>query len=324
MSIRVSVVIPTYLRPELLHRCLVALSRQSLPSTDFEVIVVDDGDCPRTRELIKQWRSRLTDQPIMRYIVARETQGPAAARNKGWRMAVGSVIAFTDDDTVPERDWLAEGLKALQPEMAAVTGRIVVPTPTRPTDFQRVTRGLEEAEFVTANVFVRHEVLVTLGGFDERFKRAWREDSDLQFRILRAGWVIGWAPQASVMHPARAARWGISLSQQRNVFFDALLYKKHPRLYRLKIRWLPPLRYYAIVLAVLLALVLLASGHIAWGAMALLVALALCLGFACKRLKGASHAPRHVAEMLVTSLLIPFLAVFWRLAGAWHFRVIFL
>jgi len=324
MSLQVSVVIPTFLRPELLHRCLLALSRQTLPSAAFEIIVVDDGNCQRTRELVGRWRRRLADLPMARYILAEDTQGPAAARNKGWQAAMGGVIAFTDDDTIPDREWLVEGLKALRPEMAAVTGRVVVPTPRRPTDFQRMTHGLEKAEFVTANVFVRREALRVLGGFDERFKRAWREDSDLQFNILRAGWSIGWAPEARVQHPARPAPWGVSLGQQRNVFFDALLYKKHPRLYRLKIRWLPPLRYYAVVLAVLLALGALLSGHAVLGVLASLLALALCLGFALRRLKGASHAPRHVAEMVLTSLLIPFLAVFWRLAGAWHFRVLFL
>lgn len=324
VSIQVSVVIPTFHRPELLHRCLMALSRQTLASTEYEVIVVDDGDCRLTRELIRRWRVRLADQPIIRYVLAKHTQGPAAARNKGWRMAAGRVIAFTDDDTVPAANWLAEGLKALQPDMAAVTGRVMVPTPMRPTDFQRVTRGLEEAEFVTANVFVRHEALLSLGGFDERFLRAWREDSDLQFRILREGWLIGWAPNAEVLHPVRPVRWGISLGQQRNVFFDALLYKKHPRLYRLKIRWLPPVNYYLIVLGGLVALVALLSGHTMVGASALLVALALCASFAWQRLKGASLTPVHVVEMVVTSILIPFLSVFWRLAGAWHFRVLFL
>ena len=54
-----------------------------------------------------------------------------------------------------------------------------------------------------------------------------------------------------------------------------------------------------------------------------LLVLGLCLHFAWLRLRGASKAPAHVAEMLVTSLAIPYLSVFWRLAGAVRYRVIF-
>jgi GT2 family glycosyltransferase len=326
MTIRVSVVIPTCRRPELLGRCLEALLGQTLPAAEFEVIVVDDGDCARTRQIVAAVSgARIRpDGPRIRLLQALATQGPAAARNLGWRHAQGEVIAFTDDDTVPVRDWLAEGLKALRPTLAAVAGRVVVPTPARATDFERMTKGLEDAEFVTANAFVRRAALEAVGGFDERFLRAWREDSDLQFRLIRSGRAIGWAPMAVVEHPVREAPWGISLRLQRNVFFDALLYKKHPQLYRLKLRPRPPWAYFVIVLAHGLALAATLAGGMVVAVGAWCVALGLSLRLAIQRLKGASLAPSHVLEMLTTSLLIPFLSVYWRLAGAWHFKVRFI
>jgi hypothetical protein len=134
---------------------------------------------------------------------------------------------------------------------------------------------------------------------------------------------VGRAPDAIVVHPVRAAPWGISLSQQANVYFDALLFKKHPRLYLARIRSAPPWRYFIAVLASLVAVVAALAGQATVAAVLFGVSLWLCLAFAWRRLRGTSHAPAHVAEMLVTSLAIPYVAVFWRLRGAWRFKVLF-
>lgn len=323
-TILVSVVIPTCRRNELLRRCLDAVMAQSLPPSCFEVIVVDDGGDGAACEFVRSFAEKSSAGPLLRCAQTLNKRGPAAARNLGWRMAVGEVIAFTDDDTVPASDWLLNGLAALRPGMAAVSGRVVVPTRGPLTDFERMTKGLEHGEFVTANAFVRRSTLFQLGGFDERFRRAWREDSDLQFRILGSGGRIGRAEGAVVKHPVRPVPWGVSLGQQRNVFFDALLYKKHRELYRLKIRPHPPWHYYVIVLSALLSVLAWAQGLPGWAILAGVLALGLIIRFAWLRLRHASRSFHHVSEMLVTSLAIPFLSVFWRLAGAWRFKVIFL
>ena len=325
MSVQVSVVIPTYRRPELIARCLAAVLAQRLEPAAFEVIVVDDGHDEATRAAVSAL-APASGAPALVYLRPAHGRGPAVARNTGWRAARAPLVAFTDDDTLPERDWLAEGLAALRdPTLAAVCGRVRVPDATDPpTDHELMTRGLESAEFVTANAFVRRAALERVGGFDERFRRAWREDSDLQFRLQHEVGAVGRAPRATVLHPVRRERWGVSLAQQRNAFFDALLYKKHPRLYRERIRRVPPWDYYAIVAATLAGPVLFALGRPVPGAAALALAGALVLAFAARRLRRTSRAPAHVAEMLVTSALIPFLAVYWRLRGAWRFRTLFL
>lgn len=286
---RVSVVVPTCGRAELLERCLAALENQSLPRGDYEIIVADDSAL---------------------------RSGPAAARNRGWRKARAPIVAFTDDDTVPERDWLERGLEAMKDSVDAAAGSIVMPIPSEPTDYERDAQGLERSEFVTANCFVRKRVLERLNGFDEGFRLAWREDSDLHFRLLRIGARLVHAPGAVVVHPVRPAGWGVSLKQQKKVMYDALLFKKHRQLYRARIRAGARWDYYAIVAALALA----AAGFTP----ALTLWLVLTLRFFVQRLRGASKRPSHILEMLVTSLLIPPLAVFWRLAGALRYRVAFL
>ncbi|GAA4323663.1 glycosyltransferase [Pigmentiphaga soli] len=325
MPIQASIVVPTYRRPDMLTRCLLALLGQDFEG-GYEIVVADDGPDDDTRAAVEQIAARAAaeDGPQVRYLPVTGTQGPSAARNRGWEIARAPVIAFTDDDTIPEPDWLRRGCHALATGAAAAVGRIVVPLPPRPTDYEVDASGLARAEFATANCFVTRSALETVGGFDERFTMAWREDSDLQFMLLEAGLPVVRANDAVVLHPVRPARRGISVSQQRKVFFDALLYKKHPRLYRMRIRPRPPWHYVAIV-AGLLAAVAGAVAGLPWLAgLGLAVWAVLTLAFCLRRLRNTSRSPAHVAEMLLTSVLIPPLALFWRLRGAWHFRVGFL
>lgn len=258
----VSVVVPTYRRPELLSRCLGALIDQDLAPRRYEIIVCDDGLDGATRDTVA-WiaeAARATGVAVT-YVPVIATQGPAGARNCGWRKARSALVAFTDDDTIPEPDWLSAGCRAARRAHAsAVSGTIRVPLPARASDYERDAAGLESAEFATANCFVTRAMLERVGGFDERYTAAWREDSDLQFAILEAGGTIVAAADAIVVHPVRPAPWGVSVRQQAKSRFDALLYKKHHRLYRQRIAG-PPYRYYAIVLSGLVAPLAALSGH---------------------------------------------------------------
>jgi GT2 family glycosyltransferase len=318
----VSVVVPTCGRPGLLERCLRALAAQRLDPARFEIVVVDDRPSAATEAVVAQWARRAA--PIaLRYLPSPGPHGPAAARNRGWRSARSDVVAFTDDDTEPDVDWLPNGLRALRGDVDAVCGRVVMPIPERPTDYERDAQGLERSEFVTANCFCRRRVLQGLGGFDERFRLAWREDSDLHFRLLESGARIARAEDAIVVHPVRPAPWGVSVRQQKKVAYDALLYRKHPRLYRERIRAKPRWDYHAIVGALFAAALGLALGSMALAATAGAVWIVLTARFCLARLRGASHAPAHVAEMIVTSIAIPPVAAFWRAVGAWRYRLTF-
>jgi GT2 family glycosyltransferase len=326
MNPEITVVIATYERPVLLLRCVDALLAQTLAPERFEIVIVDDGSSRATRESVIAElgaRRRVRRAPILRFLWQPENRGPAAARNCGILAARGRVIAFTDDDTLPAPDWLAAGLVAIAGGADAVAGKVEVPLPAVPTDYERDAAALSNAEFVTANCFVRRDLLAAVGGFDERFRFAWREDTDLCFRLRASGAVVRSSRAARVVHPVRPAAWGVSLAQQRKVMFDALLYKKFPLGYRRYIRRRPPWEYYAAVAAGLCTVVNAVGG--VWPlALASLVAwIAIGVTFARRRLAHTSHAPSHVVEMVVTSFLIPWLSVYWRTRGALRFRVPF-
>lgn len=105
--------------------------------------------------------------------------------------------------------------------------------------------------------------------------------------------------------------------------FDALLFKKYPDLYDHHVGFRrPPLDYLLIVLGTLAGLVALPFSP-ATGVLLLVLAVALVLAFAMRRLRGLSRSPRQVADMVISSFAIPFTSLWWRLVGAWRWRVAF-
>lgn len=316
---RVSVVVPTYRRPQMLRQCLNALFHQSLPRSQYEIVVCDDGADPIIGKMLERLARDVDGLPLLRYLPVTETQGPAAARNVGWRAAHGSVIAFTDDDTQPEPTWLEAGLRAIEMGNDAVVGRLVMPLPERPSDYERDASRLEHAEFVTANCFVRRDVLNQVNGFDERYRQAWREDSDLHFKLLESGFQIGHEERAVVIHPLRPAPFAAGLKMQKKVMFDILLYRKHRRLYRQRIRKRPPWFYLLVTATLCIAIMLLLLGMPRHATQAALLWLVLTAGFFVYRLRGTVVNARNVGELLLTSPLIPPLSIFWRMVGIVRF-----
>jgi GT2 family glycosyltransferase len=324
-DITVSVVVPTCGRHQLLNRCVASLVLQNFDPCQIEIIVVDDRPCDETRAVVERWAEHTAGAgPQVLYIPSPGPHGPAAARNRGWRAARGGIIAFTDDDTIAGAEWIENGLRAFRAGVHAVWGRIAMPITGTPTDYERDARNLETAEFVTANCFCRKSLLEEIGGFDERFRYAWREDSDLYFRLLEARARIVHAPKALVTHPVRPAGWGVSLTQLKKIQFDALLYKKHPALYRQKIRATPRWDYYLIVGCLIAAPASLAAGASGMAVVAGAIWLYMTARFCAQRLHDTSRSLRHMAEMAITSALIPPVAVFWRAVGACRFRVRFI
>ena len=316
---QISVVIPTYRRPELISKCLKALQRQTLDGLFFEVIVVHDGPDVVTEKKIKR------SFPNVRYYSLKEKKGPAAARNYGWLIAKGKLIAFTDDDCLPDKDWLKDVWSSYNGEEdIAFAGKVEVPLPEFPTDFELNTSRLAKAGFITANCICSKSALLKVGGFDERFRMAWREDSDLEFKLLSENFPVKRLDNALVVHPVRKASWGISIKEQKKGMFNALLYKKFPFLYRQKIGETPPSLYY---LMIMLSCGII-YGLIAEQPLILKISFAgytvLFLSLTFKRLKYTSRKVSHIVEMLVTSMVIPFVSVYWQWYGAFKYRVLFI
>jgi hypothetical protein len=303
----VDVVIPTIGRASL--RALL----ERLEGFTGRVIVVDDRRGGDQRVGL--------DLPAGVEVLEGRGRGPAAARNNGWRHATAPWVAFLDDDVLPGTGWetaLQVDLDGLGPDVAGSQGRILVPEPVarRPTDEERNVAGLETARWATADLTYRRSVLAAVGGFDERFPRAYREDADLGLRVVRAGWQIQQGRRA-VTHPVRVGPWWASLQRQRGNRDDALMRRLHGRRWR-HLAGAPPGRLRRHVLttaAAASALAAAATGHrrAAVGSAALWAALVGELAHA-RIAPGPRRAP-EVLAMVATSVVIGPLAVAHRVAG---------
>jgi HAD superfamily hydrolase (TIGR01662 family) len=217
------VVIPTVGRP-CLSRLLLALDGDSGP-TPGRVLVIDDRREPGgPLELPELTRF----DPV---VVRSDRHGPAAARNAGWRRCTAAWICFLDDDVVPRPGWssrLAADLLGAPSGVAAIQGRVTVPLPggVPPSDLERNVAGLQEAAWITADMAIRRNALVQVGGFDERFERAYREDTDLALRLMDAGHLLA-VGDRRVDHPVRPAPWWVSVPAQRGNADDALMRRLH-------------------------------------------------------------------------------------------------
>lgn len=322
----ISVIIPTFKRPKLLYRCLTALYRQDYPGCFFEVAVVSDGPDPQTEAIVQFFAGEYPDFCITFHSLPTR-RGPAAARNYGWRRTAGDLVVFTDDDCIPENDWLAAYWRAYRfydRRYVALAGKVTVPVRDCPTDYEKNVAYLSTAEFITANCACSRGALELTGGFDEAFPTAWREDSDLQFKLLTGQIPIYHVSDALVCHPVRKTSWGVSIAEQRKSMFNALLFKKHPELYRSRIARGPVWNYYVIILASIVAALGFVAGSPAVGGIALLVWAGALLYFIAKRLNGTDASLSHRTEMLVTSIAIPYLSVYWTIRGALRYKVFFL
>jgi histidinol-phosphate phosphatase family protein len=314
----VDVVVPTSGRPAL-GRLLLSLAAAEGPRPGRVIVVDDRGD--RSRPLA------LEVADLRLEVVAGDGRGPASARNIGWRLSRAEWIAFLDDDVVCTPGWL-EALSAdladLPAAVGASQGRIVVPLPEgrRPTDWERQVKGLEGAAWATADMAYRRSALTMLGGFDERFPRAYREDSDLALRAEKAGWRLV-AGHRRIEHPVpRPRRWE-SLRRQRGNADDALMLRRHGLRWRRQIgsgRGRRP-QHLATTGIVLVALGAALGGRRRLALAAASLWLASTAEFAGRRIApGPRHSP-EIFEMLVTSAAIPPLASWYWLRGlARHLR----
>ena len=285
-------------------------------SRPVEIVVVDD------RPVVGE---ALAVDPRVR-VLSTGGRGPAAARNAGWRAVRSEWVAFLDDDVVPRPDWaqrIADDLRELPSDVGASQGRIEVPLPTdrRPTDFERGTAGLATARWITADMAYRRTALERVGGFDERFGRAYREDADLALRVIAAGYRIV-TGQRRTAHPVRRASLLASVQAQRGNADDALMRRRHGPGWRERIGDGPGrLRWHALTTAcAAVALGAATRRHRLLAGAAGLTWAALTVEFALRRILPGPRDPAEIARMVATSIAIPPVACWHRLIGELRWR----
>ncbi|HEX4300264.1 MAG TPA: glycosyltransferase family A protein [Gammaproteobacteria bacterium] len=226
-TLKVSLVIPSYNREELLVGTLRAAFAQDYP--DLEILVIDQtkNHLPETQAFLDANKSRFTR-------VTPEFASVTKARNEGLRRARGEIIVFTDDDVSFEPGFIAAHVAAHADGTHVVQGRVTEHGSKHPSQPTWLTGSLRfkggdnyDRDGVTNNITgcnfsIRRDVIERIGLFDENFRGvSVREESDYALRAFRAGLRFKFSASAALFHH-RSGSGGVS--GVRNNFFEKSYY----------------------------------------------------------------------------------------------------
>ncbi|WP_417886315.1 glycosyltransferase family 2 protein [Zunongwangia sp.] len=217
--IKISIVIPTRHRNEHLKECLNLLAPdvQTYPKENYEIIVSDDGSTSTAENLIKE------NYPWVKW-VAGPRKGPAANRNNGVRYSQFDWIAFTDDDCLPDKNWL----QAYSQKQANFLEENIFEGKTaadRPQERYNEVSPINTTGGLlwSCNLMVRKSYYFKIGGYSEDFKFE-LEDIEFRTRVIKDGQQLVFTDKAYVCHPWR------KIDNNYKVAADSVLIflKKHP------------------------------------------------------------------------------------------------
>ncbi len=238
----ISVVVPTCNRPKMLLNCIESIRVNSY--SHYEIVVVDQSSDNRTE---KQIKDRFNDDSRIVYLHS-DIKCSSDSRNKGWQMAKGEIIAFTDDDAFVDAGWLeafSETFNQEQEHIGIVGGRIVpifqIPRPSwlpPEKDYFLPSFDIggemkpfpEESLPIGVNFALWKSILEEIGGFDTRLglkglkndanisyiNLIGGEDSYVGIRVRNSGYQIVYLPSAVVYHPVTAQRLTKKFFLKRN------------------------------------------------------------------------------------------------------------
>jgi glycosyltransferase involved in cell wall biosynthesis len=196
MSIKLSVIIPTYNKAKLLEKTIHALLGQDLNKSDWEVVVVDDGSSDNTKDVLNSFLN--LSEYNFKVASPDGNIGRARARNFGADSAVGKWLLFLDDDIIAPPELLSGHLSMLEADGdfgligLVATSEDVIDAPhfyyIDSRGAAKISKGYVPGKYlVTQNCSVPREMFIDVGGFDEKFSAYGFEDMDLGLRLCNAG-----------------------------------------------------------------------------------------------------------------------------------------
>jgi len=230
----VSVIIPTYHRPEMLRRAVASVLAQELRDATFEVIIgVSDRDSSEDRMVATE----LTAADSRVRMTVAERLGPAAARNAAMAAASGDIFAFTDDDCEAAPGWLQAGVDLLA-RVDFVQGRTVLKEARANVMVKNRVVERFSGSWEACNLFVRRSAVDRVGGFDEEWnptgrpERPWGEDMPCGWGLVRAGATYDFEPRAEVRHAIRERTYRQLLRDKLDIRFYPLMVRREPEVRR--------------------------------------------------------------------------------------------
>lgn len=222
--VSVSIIVPLFNAQKRLPHLFKSLAGQTYPHQLTEIIFVDNGSTDGTAQQLKEF-TNVADIPV-RIVQEFDYPGSYAARNKGIDHASGEILAFTDADCIPEKDWIANAVARLSVEgrNAVIGGRVDLvaedvrkPTPVEMFElvlgFPQEENIIRDGYSVTANLHAWKSAFEVVGPFNSSLKS--KGDYEWCMRAGGHGYRILYAPDVGVVHPARRSLGEIVLKTRR-------------------------------------------------------------------------------------------------------------
>jgi glycosyltransferase involved in cell wall biosynthesis len=224
-----SIIIPTFNGASRIASCLESLASQTA-GRNVEILVVDDGCTDNTANVVRGFASAR--------LISQTNAGPASARNRGALEAQGKILLFTDDDCVPQPDWLEAMLGPFEDEevvgakgvyrthQKSLTARFVQ---IEYEDKYRLMAGQPNIDFIdTYSAGFRRDRFLEMTGYDTSFPVACAEDIELSYRMSARGWKMKFVPAAIVYHthPDTLSRY--LKKKYKFAFWRMLAVRKNP------------------------------------------------------------------------------------------------
>jgi glycosyltransferase involved in cell wall biosynthesis len=221
MKPRISLVICTYNRADILPRCLSAACRQTIPLSDYQVVIVDNASTDHTRHVVKQFGG---PRGLDIHYVYHPVKGLSHARNAGMAAACAPILVYIDDDAIAAPDLLWHLLRTFDSHerAACAGGRIDITLPAQLpkwyssffdgyySKFDLGTTEVTKAQEIWqypfgANIAFRSEPLRSIGGFNTTMGRIGKdysggEEIDAVIRLAQLGYEVFYNPAAVVRH----------------------------------------------------------------------------------------------------------------------------
>lgn len=208
--LKVSVVIPTFNRADLLARTIDKITQQTLPDNLYEVLVIDNESTDQTHAVLEQ-KSRIYRNLK---VFSQSKRGAAATRNVGIRAARGDIILFIDDDIQSEPNLVETHWKYHQDHPnSSIIGALITPWDNSKEAFLRYLRDrgifnaysiacgkMDFSYYHTGNVSTARTTLLDVGAFNEQFEIYGMEDIELGYRLEKHGSRMVHGPEAKAMH----------------------------------------------------------------------------------------------------------------------------
>jgi glycosyltransferase involved in cell wall biosynthesis len=216
-QVKLSVVIPTYNRQEILKKCISSVLHQTYSANNYEIIIINDQSSDETELILKVVIKQFPDR--IKYF-SQHKKGPAAARNLGIKEARGDIILLLGDDMIPAHTLIEEHVKVHAKfnhcDKIIVLGYIVWPSFIENNRFiqflddheiQFSYKEIEKHEecvswcdFYSSNISLSKKLITDTGLFDEEFPYAAFEDTELGYRLHKNGAKIIFNKNAVVSH----------------------------------------------------------------------------------------------------------------------------